>query len=331
MDPIEECFELDWTDGLPVVPPTPERVEAMLAGRDGGEVIAVLDPGRGEATVEKIAANAVMAGCRPEYFPVVLAAVRAAAEPRFGLDGVLTTIHSQTPLIIVNGPVIDDLGFNYQSNVFGSGTRANATVGRALNLVFRNIAGARAGALDSATLGHPGKFSYCIAEYELATDWLPLHVERGHDRKTSTVTLYAADAPLCTAMMGATGPDTILRTIADSLTIAGTYNITKGGNLGIVMCPEHARICADAGLSKADVRQRLFELAQRPAGELRGLGVTTFGDRPERQKFEGDPNRSICPVYSPDDFILVVAGGEVGGYSAVVFGGGRSVTKSIEG
>lgn len=329
MDPIEECFELDWTDGLPVVPPTPARVEAMMAGRDGDEVIAVLDPGRGEATIEKIAANAVMAGCKPEYFPVVLAAVRAAGEPRFGLDGVLTTIHSQTPMIVVNGPVIDELGFNYASNVFGSGNRANSTIGRALNLVFRNVAGARAGALDSATLGHPGKFSYCIAEHELATGWPPFHVERGFDRDTSTVTLYAADAPLCLAHLGAQGPATILDTIADSLTIAGTYNITKGGNLAIVLCPEHARICEDAGLSKADIRQYLFDHARRPAGELRGLGVTTFGDRPERLKFEGDPNLSISPVGQPDDFLIVVAGGEVGGYSAVVFGGGRSVTIPI--
>src|SRR5262245_15538281 len=143
LDLIDQCYEAGWTDGLPVIPPTPDRVAAMVGDRDPKETIAVLEPGRGVATIEKIAANAVMAGCLPSYFPVVLAAVRASADPDFGLEGVLTTIHSQSPMLVVNGPIAEELEMNSGAGVLGSGNRANATIGRALMLVCRNIAGAR--------------------------------------------------------------------------------------------------------------------------------------------------------------------------------------------
>lgn len=328
-DIFEEMYARGWTDGLPVVPPARDRVQAMLGRWRPDRVVAVLEPGRGEATVEKIAANAVMAGCLPAYFPVVLAAVEAVADSGFGLEGVLTTVHSESPVLLINGPVIDDLGFNAGSNTLGNGFRANATIGRALSLVSRNIAGARAGALDSATIGQPGKYSYCFAENEAASPWPPFHVEAGFAADASTVTAYGGDAPLCLAVLSAERPEPIIRTIADALTIGGTYTFAFGGDLMIVMSPEHANICAAAGMSKDDTRQAIYEHAQRPAGSVRGLGVIDFGERTPHWYSEAKDTDPVRPVRAPENLKIVVAGGEMGGYSAVIFGHGRTITKPI--
>ncbi|MCS7003522.1 MAG: TlpA family protein disulfide reductase, partial [Dehalococcoidia bacterium] len=219
-DLIERCYSLGWTDGLPVVPPTRERVETMAGGRRLREVVAVLEPSRAEATVEKIAANAVMAGCLPAYFPVVLTAVRAIADAAFRPPRARATPRSHAMLVLVNGPVINALGFNAAANVFGSGARANATVGRAVSLVLQNVAATPSGGADAATLGHPGAYSYCIAENEHASPWPPFHTDRGFARDSSTVTVYPADAPLCLPCVSAETPDPIIRTIADALPLA---------------------------------------------------------------------------------------------------------------
>lgn len=326
MDLIEQCYAEGWTDGLPVVPPTRERVDAMLAGRPGDHVVAVLPPSGAEATLEKIAANAVMAGCLPAYFPVVVAAVRAAADRAFGLESVLTTVHSQSPLVLVNGPIVERLGFNTGPNALAAAARPNATVGRAVSLVMRNLAGAREGGLNPKTLGHPGRLSYCLAEGDSV--WPPHHVERGYPPAASTVTLFAADAPLCLAVLNAERPEQVLGTIADALPVAGTYNLAFGGEVLVVFSPEHAAICA--GLSKAEVRAWLFERGRRPVRSLDGLGVIEAANLLGRRERLDNPDHWIGPVRDPESIRIVVAGGEVGGYTALIFCSGRSVTVPIE-
>ncbi|MCL6646985.1 MAG: hypothetical protein K6U89_01450 [Chloroflexi bacterium] len=325
-DPIELCYARDWTDGLPVVPPTRRRVAAMLAGRPEDAVVAVLPPSGAEATFELLAANAVMAGCRPEYFPVLIAAVRAAADPAFNLESVLTTVHSQWPLLLVNGPVVERLGFATGANALAGGARANATLGRAFSLVLRNVAGGREGGLEPKTLGHPGRFSFCIAE--APSTWTPHHVERGFSPPTSTVTLFAADAPLCLAVLHAQRAEQVLGTIADALPIAGTYSLAFGGEVLIAMSPEHATLCAP--LSKAEVRAWLFERGRRRVGSLQGLGILEAAALLARREPLTDPDALVGPVRSPTSLHLIVTGGEVGGYSAIYFCSGRSVCVPIE-
>jgi hypothetical protein len=198
VDAIEFIYAQGWTDGLPVVPPTVEKVRAMVerSGRTADELIAELPPKGGKATVEKIATNAVMAGCLPAYMPVILTALEAMLEPHFNLRGVLYSTHLVTPLLILHGPLVQELGVNCGHNVFGLGWRANATIGQAVQLTLVNIGAAVPGVLDKATFGHPGKYTYCIAENEAASRWEPLHVERGLQRQDSTVTVYPACSTL---------------------------------------------------------------------------------------------------------------------------------------
>lgn len=331
-DLIERCYEAGWTDGLPVVPPTAERVASMVmaSGSVATEVVTHLGPSRVPATVEKIAANAVMAGCQPAYFPVVLAAVRALAG-----NSAAVTIHSATPMLIVNGPVRNQIGLNSGSNALGSGNRANATIGRAMQLVLRNIGGFRSGGLDAATLGHPGKYSYCFAENEEYSTWTPLHVDRGYARTASTCTVYLADAPLCIAHMGNTAGEGILATIADALPIAGTYNMYYQRELFIVMSPEHAVLVASDGFSKRAVKEYLFEHGRKPAGSLLGKGMFGLGPKvagPEWMRHvDLDPSTRIPVVLDPERFTIVVSGREIGGYSAVIFGLGDSITVPVGG
>src|SRR6202795_4603694 len=190
----EELAAAGLTDGLPVVPPTPARVEQMLKqhGYDPDEVVTALPPAFGAATWKSIAINAVMAGCRPEYLPVVGAAVEALAADEFNLIGVATTTGSATPLVIVNGPIVREIGMNAETNALGPGNRAHATIGRAVHLVLQNIGGAKPGETDMATLGQPGKYTFCFAENEAASPWLPLHVERGFPAAASVVTVVGA-------------------------------------------------------------------------------------------------------------------------------------------
>src|SRR3954469_1597790 len=196
LDELEDMLERGWSDGLPVVPPTPERVEAMLAGRDGSSSLGAVPPSHGEATLERVAACAVLAGCRPLHFPLVFAAVEAALEPGFNAHGLAVTTQPAGPVLIVNGPVRDAVGFNSGMGSLGPGARANMTIGRALRLVLTLTGGARPGGLDRSTLGNPGKLALCIAENEETSPWEPLHVERGFAADTSTVTVLAADSPL---------------------------------------------------------------------------------------------------------------------------------------
>lgn len=336
VDPEGFCHDQGWTDGLPVVAPTPARVKGMLATveRDPQELLGVFLPLRGQVTVEKIAANAVLAGCLPEHFPVVLTAISclAAQEDRLGIF--LTTIHGDSPLVIINGPVVKESSFNAGSNVFGPGYRANATVGRAISLALRNIALGPPGKYDEVTFAHPGKYSYCIAEYEGASPWAPFHVDRGFKETESTVTVVGAQAPLNVADMVSTNPDSLLTTIADAMAIRGSYNAYFGGETLVVLSPTHARILADGGLSKADVQQALFERARRPLKDLRGGGSFDFGNvlRWPDWVDTSDDEFMVPIAHRPEDVLILVAGGRIGSYSCVVFcfHGFPSITLPIE-
>lgn len=310
-DELEEMFERGWTDGLPVIPPTQERVQAMLGGRDGAECIGEVPPGMGAATLERIASCAVLAGCRPDYFPVVLAAVRAALEPRFNLAGQAVTTQPAGQVVIVNGPVRDAIGLNGSIGALGPGWRANMTIGRALRLLLTLTGGGYPGRLDRATLGHPGKLAMCFGEDEEASPWEPLHAERGFDRERSVVTLLAADAPLSISDHRSASPQELARVLGWAAAATWSPNWWPlGGHSLFVICPEHAELFAAAGWDKQRVREEIFEAVERPARELRWGETTPVVSR-------ADDDQSIRKWDSPADMILVVAGGEAGRYSAV--------------
>jgi hypothetical protein len=324
-DAIEELFARGVTDGLPVVPPTRARVDRAVAatGRAAGELIALVPPNYGRATVEKVAVNAVMAGCRPEYLPVVLAAVEAVCDDAFDLHGVSATTNAPSPLIVVNGPVRATLDINCAAGVFGSGWRANATIGRALRLVCVNLGGATPGVVSMSTLAHPGRYTYCIGEHEEASPWESLAVEHGFTREQSTVALLAADAPLGVYGQRARAPEDLLATLAASMAVVSHHKMTHWGDTLLVLSPEHAKIPGDAGWTKADVRRWLWERLRRPVREL--LPGKDGGEGlPEHvlAKFK-EPEReaTLIPKFrSPDNIKILVAGGSAGRFSAIVPG-----------
>ena len=330
-DPIEHCYEQGWTDGLPVVPPTGDRVNAMLSAvdREPREVLGVLLPIGGEVTVEKAAINAVMAGCRPEYFPVVVTAVECIAQRERSISGLL----GEAPLLIVNGPAVKKLNFNPGIGVFGPGCRANATVGRAVSLIMRNLASGPPGQFDMATQTHPGKLSSCIAEFEDASPWAPLHVERGHNADDSALTVVGALGPHQMADLVSTTAKDLMTTLADGMSIMGTYNIYWGGEVLVVMCPTHARLLAGEGWSKEDAKYYLWENARKPVGKLKRGGCYRFGGVMGWPKWidTQDDNSMVPAAFRPQDIIIMVAGGEVGSYSSIVFCSGmRSITRTVQ-
>ncbi|HBY92885.1 MAG: hypothetical protein M5U01_20585 [Ardenticatenaceae bacterium] len=311
---IEFFYERGWSDGLPIVPPTEERVYVMLeaAGRAPDDIIAVLPPRGGIATAAKIAINAVMAGCLPDYLPVVIAAVEALADERFGLYGPAMSTAGCSPLLIVNGPICRELGINSATNVLGHGTRANATIGRAIRLILMNIAGAIPGALEKSTLGHPGKYSFCIAEKEDASPWPPLHVDLGFPAEASTVTVFAGQAPVQIENHYGTRTEDILLTIADTMVGLGNANFTGKGGGVVIICPQHAGTVAGEGWSRAAVKEFLFEKARRPLADLKRVKKILGDIQP------GDEEEMVTIAKDPNDFLLVVAGGDAGGFSAYI-------------
>src|SRR5216110_3785373 len=309
---LDEFFDHGVSDGLPVVPPTRERVSRAVAatGRDAGELVARVPPNYGRATVEKIAVNAVMAGCRPEYLPVVVAAVEAVCDEAFDLHGVSATTNAPAPLIVVNGPIRRALDINCGAGLFGPGWRANATIGRALRLVCVNVGGAIPGVVSMSTLAHPGRYTYCIGEHEEASPWESLAVEHGFGPDDDTVALLAADAPLTVYdQRSRTAPD-LLATVAASMAVIEHHKMTHWGDTLLVFSPEHAAIVAGDGWSKADVRRFLFERLQRPVWEL--VPGDNGGD--------GLPEHVLRKFRAPEHIKILVAGGTAGRFSAVVPG-----------
>ncbi|MEE8282590.1 MAG: hypothetical protein V3R47_03635 [candidate division NC10 bacterium] len=336
---IELFIARGWTDGLPIVPPTEERVEAMLStlNRDPGEVVGILAPRYGKATLEKIAINAVMAGCLPAYFPVVVAAIEAIADEAFNLSGVQATTHVAAPLCIINGPVGRALEVNSGTNCFGQGFRANATIGRAVRLCMINIGGGLPGVTDKATFGHPGKYTYCVAENEEASPWEPLHVERGFRPEQSTVTVFAAEAPHNVSDHASLSARGILTTVADTMATMGNNTMYKAGEMLVVIGPEHAATIAAEGWSKRDVKSFLIQEARRPVAELTRAGEY-YGDVTWERYWprwidRNDPTARIPVVHRPEDLLVIVAGGAAGRFSLVIPGWGahgiEAVTKAI--
>lgn len=299
----ELYYERGWTDGLPIMPPTEDAVAAMLRGtrRAADEVIGVLPPRQGEATVERIAINAVMAGCLPEYLPVLIAAVAAVSDPAFNLDGVQATTHPVAPLMIVNGPAARRLQINSGYNCFGQGFRANATIGRALRLILMNVGGGIPGAGDRSTQGSPAKYTYCIAENEAANPWQPLHVELGHDPDASTVTVFGCEGPHNIQEHYSNSGEGILLTIAGAMGQAGSNNILRHGFPLLTLGPEHAATIAADGYSKDDVKRFIWERARFPLDML----SAEYGA--ELRPFNGGDMARIAE--RPEDITVIVAGG----------------------
>jgi hypothetical protein len=312
---INELYmERGWTDGLPIIPPTDARVAEFLRWTDRGrrEVVAVLPPRQGEATVERLAINAVMAGCRPEYFPVLVAAVEAVTDPAFNLDAVQATTHPVTPLLIVNGPIGREIGLNAGYNVFGQGFRANVTIGRALRLVLMNVGGGLPGSGDRSTQGSPAKIAYCVAENEDANPWDPLHVEAGFDRLDSTVTAVPCEGPHNIQDHYSTTGLGILRTIAGAMGQAGSNNLLDRGWPVLSLGPEHAATIARDGYSKRAVKEFIFEHARFPLDRL--------GAEYRRQQIERyhvpDEARTMVPIVEGPEAIRVIVVGGAGKHSS---------------
>jgi peroxiredoxin len=310
-DELEEMFERGWTDGLPVIPPTPERVQAMVGGRDPSELLGEIAPAMARVTLERVAACAVLAGCRPEYFPVLVAAVEGVLEPAFNVGGQAVTTQPAGQIVIVNGPVRDAIGLNGSVGALGPGWRANMTIGRALRLVVSLTGGGFPGRLDRSTLGNPGKIGLCFAEDEEVSPWEPLHVERGFSESSSVVTVIGADAPLSISDHRSTGPEELARVLGWAAASTWSPNWWPLGGLSLfVICPEHARSFAEWGWTKQRVRQEMFDAVSRSAGELRWGETTPLVNG-------ADDDQPIRKWSTPDDIVIVVAGGEAGRYSAV--------------
>ena len=318
-----------------MAPPTEERVARMLQGttRSADEVIDLVPPNFGEATVEKIAVNAVMAGCKPVYMPVLIAGVEAMCDDRVSLHGVQGTTHTATPLFIVNGPIRQQLDINCAAGVFGSGWRANATMGRALRLMMVNLGGARPGEIDKSCMGYPGKYTFLIGEYEEMNPWTPLHVERGYAPEQSTISVYCCDAPQCVTNNAGRSARSILRTIGAAMATGWSDKTMLAGSYLLVLGPEHAKTIAEDGFSKQDVKRFLFENVRRPLGELVPQPDDEEGlDRHRLPAWldAGNDATMVPKVASPEAVILIVAGGTAGRFSLQMTGwGGGSGTQLV--
>ncbi|MBI4595477.1 MAG: hypothetical protein HY730_03760 [Candidatus Tectomicrobia bacterium] len=327
----ELYYRRGWTDGLPIVPPTLKRVEKMLDYTDYGasDLITTIPPKYGEATIEKMAINAVMAGCIPPYMPLIIAAVQAMSEQQFNLYGVQATTHLCAPLLIVNGPMARELNINCSYNVFGQGWRSNSTIGRAIRLILMNIGGGIPGILDRATLGQPGKYSYCIAENEEQNPWEPLHVEKGFKRDESTVTVVGAEGPHNINDHISTNGSNILSIVAGTMAPLGSNNTYAFGEPLLVLGPEHAAIIARDGFTKKDIKKFLYEQARNPMHKLKLGGMYGMGSWPKWIHTEDD-SVMVPVVQNPEDFMVIVAGGP-GRHSVCIptFGITRSVTKPV--
>jgi hypothetical protein len=342
-DVHEFLFDQGLTDGLPVVPPTPERVLRMLGGtgRDAQELVATVPPNMAPATVEKIAINAVMAGCKPEYLPVVLTAVEAMCTDEFNIHGVSATTMGATPAMIINGPIRDRIGLNSKLGALGTGHRANAAIGRAVRLVLRNVGGGRPGGTERSTLGSPSKFTLCFAEWEERAPWEPYHVEHGFQPEDSVVTLFAATG----------GPSIIVdQTSRDSRQIGGSIGMVLEAiahpkshgpsDMLLVLCPEHLDTLQTSGWSKNDLRARIQEASSRSVRELlqdedsgAGIPLSRFGaDGPTEDQL----NEMIPKFADPANIHIVVAGSDAGKFSSVFQGwatgprGSQVVSRKIE-
>lgn len=315
-DEFEATFERGWSDGLPVVPPTQKRVLRMLTGtlRDPKEIVGFCPPNLAVLTVEKVAINAVMAGCKPDYLPVVLAAVEAALDPAFSMHGVLATTMFVGPVLVVNGPIRRQISMNARGNALGQGNRANATIGRALQLIIRNVGGGRPQEVDRATLGNPGKYTYCFAEDEEGSCWEPLSTDFGVARGVSAVTVFAGFGLQGVVDQKSRDPESLARSMAESLKAIHNVKLAPSCDALLVVCPEHERTFRNAGWSKARLLEELHRLCEIPGDQLvagargiaEGYGPSVVGTM--RNKFR------------PGGLFIVRAGGGAGMFSGIIGG-----------
>ena len=323
-DAIEGFIERGWTDGLPIIPPTVDRVNVFLeqTRKSRNEVVGYEPVKERTVTVEKVAINSVMAGCKPEYFPIVLAAMEAVLEPKFNPHGMTASTMGSAVLTVVSGPIAREVGLNGSTSVFGPGHRANATIGRAIRLCLINATGSRSGEIDKATLGHAGKYTWCITENSESSPWTTLGEDRGTKRDENSVTVFAGLTPTQISNHSSRDPETLLTSFKDALFAAGPSQT----EIVIVLCPEHTKHLKNAGWSKRQIKDYLFEIAVRNDDEW-GMGSNPPGPKPSGTIMTHS-------VKSPDSFAIIVAGGNAGAFSQVIslWGGGigsQSVNKLI--
>jgi hypothetical protein len=336
-DLVEWYYEKGYSDGLPVVPPTPAKVVAMLEalGGEPQKLEARVPPRWGSLTREVLAINMVMAGCKPEYAPVVRAAMLALCEPAFNLNGVQATTHMASPLLVVNGPIARRIGMNAGCNAFGAGNRANATIGRAIRLVLLNVGGGWPGDLDKSTLGHPGKYTYAVAENEALGLLAPYHVEKGFKAEDSTVFVIAAEPPHSVTNHVANDPQGILDSICSAMSTYAHNNAVSSGHCAVVLGPEHATTIARHGWKRDDIKNYLWTNSGNTFGEVsfnHRYGKVYNRSLPVWYRREPDSRIPIVP--SAENIHLFVIGGEAGRFSAFIPGWGHMtspVLREIEG
>ena len=309
-----ELFQRNgWTDGLPVVPPTEDAVARFLAAARlaPSDIIGVEPVRRRSIIAEKVAIASVMAGCLPEYFPVTVAIVKAMCQPDYALHGSTASTGGSAPFIVVNGPIRQKIGMNCTHNALGNGSRANATIGRSVRLMMLNVLGGFPGQLDRSTLGHPGKFTFCVAEDEEDSIWLPLSVERGIPAGTSAVTALQVQSPHQIMNEWTHDPKEILDTYASAMrNNMLTYSIWEG-NYAIVIPKQHRLFFTESNWSKQNIREYVFEKARVKRGEWRTVGKAAVAGRKDEDKV-------YCALRSPDDLLVVAAGGPAGGFGAIL-------------
>jgi hypothetical protein len=317
-----------WTDGLPIVPPTPDLVSQFLGAINlEADALVASEPVRQRRiSAGKLAVNAVMAGCLPSYMPVLVAVVQALCAPEYSLHGASASTGGSAPLIIVNGPVRQELAMEPLHSAFATVNRANATIGRAIRLLLLNVLGSHPGQMDRSTLGHPGKLTFCIAEDEEDNPWTPLAQERGVPSGLSAVTVMAAESPHQVLNEWTQDPRELLETLAAAMRANMlTYSIWAG-NYAIVIPRQPREVLTNAGWSKNDIREYIFESARVQRGQWRDVGKAIIAAR-------GDEERTYTALRSPEDLLVVAAGGPAGGFAAIVppWYGNKSlaVTKEI--
>ena len=323
-DEHEAMFSRGWSDGLPVVPPTEAKVLAMLEATslEPDEIVAVTPPDLIECTAEKAAINAVLAGCRPDYFPVVLAGLRAICNDRFNMHGVLATTMPVGPVFVVNGPIRHRIGMNSELNVFGQGNRANLTIGRAIQLIIRNVGGGRPGEVDRAALGQPGKISFCFAENEETSPWEPLSVAEGFEPGEDVITAFPGEAPRSVVDQLSRDPESLARSLASCLLTVHHPKIIQAFDAILAIAPDHARVFREAQWTRDHLIERITEYTTRPGTELiRGAGGIA----------EGIPEKmadSHLAKFRPGGLKIVHCGGGAGLFSAIIGGWGNGATGS---
>ena len=329
---IELYYEKGWTDGLPVVPPSETSVGAMLAaaGLRGPEVLGEIPSRHTRVTADKVAVNAVLAGCKPEYMPVVVAGVKGLCHPDYGYHGPATSTGGSAACLIVNGPIARQIGMNGKDNVLGPGNRANATIGRAIRLVMMNAINTRPGALDRSTIGNPGKYSMAFCEAEDESPWEPLHVTLGFRKEDSTVTVFAAEATIQVYNQLSSDPAQLCATMAGAMANLGSMQLVGQQNIAVLWSGEHAEVFRKAGWSKVQVRQSLWEQARRTVAELKRAGRLPMPLLPEDETAWRHVTRT------PEEILVVRAGAAAGAFSACLPGWGpnnatRAVAIPVEG